>query len=142
MDQDTFTLIPGYTRLHDLAWKLIPALIAVESGGDAQCVGDGGDALGVLQIRQICVDDINRILGGHWYTHHDAIDPDVSKQICIRYLIHYGAAYEVETYGPATAEVLARIWNGGPRGWAKQSTEKYWKKVEVQLSMEEANDKN
>ncbi len=26
-------------------------------------------------------------------------------------------------------EVIARNWNGGPRGWKKKSTLKYWNKV-------------
>ena len=28
-----------------------------------------------------------------------------------------------------TNEIGARIWNGGPRGYLKDSTKKYWKKV-------------
>ena len=32
-----------------------------------------------------------------------------------------------------TYEVYARIWNGGPDGWKKRSTLKYWKKVKKEL---------
>ena len=36
------------------------------------------------------------------------------------------AKIEKETGKKPTDEVLARIWNGGPRGWKKKSTRKYW----------------
>ena len=29
----------------------------------------------------------------------------------------------------STDEVIARNWNGGPNGYKKKSTEKYWEKV-------------
>jgi len=33
------------------------------------------------------------------------------------------------------AEKVARIHNGGPRGYKKKATEKYWKKVKILLDM-------
>ena len=34
---------------------------------------------------------------------------------------------------PVTDEDRARIWNGGPNGYKKQATVKYWKKVKEHL---------
>ena len=31
-------------------------------------------------------------------------------------------------------EVIARNWNGGPKGYKSNKTEKYWNKVEQQLN--------
>ena len=35
---------------------------------------------------------------------------------------------------PVTQEDIARIHNGGPNGYKKKSTEKYWQKVKKVLS--------
>ena len=39
---------------------LISAIMAVESGGRDQAIGDGGRALGPLQIHKAVVVDVNR----------------------------------------------------------------------------------
>ena len=49
------------------------------------------------------------------------------------YLIRYGRWYEVTQGKAPTLEVLARIYNGGPSGWRKKSTEAYWKKVRKEI---------
>lgn len=100
---------------------LISALVMVESGGDPAKVGDDGKALGVLQIHEEVVQDVNRNYGTR-YRHKDVVKPGVAKRICYLYLMHYGGA-------GATAEQCARIWNGGPRGYGKAATKKYWEKV-------------
>ena len=108
--------------------KLIMALIAVESGGDDNAIGDGGKALGCLQIHAIYVRDVNRIAGTE-YTHTDAFDRVKSITMTGIYLAHYGKRYTRITGKPVTYEVLARIHNGGPDGWKKPATLKSWKKV-------------
>lgn len=100
---------------------LISALIMVESGGDPALVGDGGKALGILQIHWGVVQDVNRNYGTR-YRHKDVLVPVIARRICKLYLTHYAGA-------GATAEQCARIWNGGPRGYDKAATKKYWKKV-------------
>ena len=108
---------------------LLPALIFVESGGRADAVGDNGAAVGILQIQLICLEDVNRIWSTN-YAANDRYDRRKSAEIAILYLWHYGKAYEQKTGEPASLEVLAKIWNGGPFGYKKEATEKYWKKVE------------
>ncbi len=47
-----------------------------------------------------------------------------SKEMFFFYTDHYMKAYGLEG-----DEARARIWNGGPRGYRKDSTKKYWEKV-------------
>lgn len=107
---------------------LIPALIMVESAADPAAIGDHGQAVGVLQIHPSTVADVNRITGAA-YTLSDRLDADKSAAMCRAYLAHYGRAYQRRTGRAPNAETLARIWNGGPRGYAKTATAGYWRKV-------------
>ncbi len=68
--------------------KLIPALIAVESAGRSDAIGDGGRAVGCLQIWPIMVRDVNRIAGTA-YTLADRLDREKSIQMARIYLTHY-----------------------------------------------------
>lgn len=56
---------------------LLLAMMSVESGFNPMAVGPDGDT-GVLQIRQIYVDEVNRILGYKEYNLLDAYDVDRS----------------------------------------------------------------
>ena len=105
---------------------LIVAMMLVESGGNPNAIGDGGRALGVLQIHAGVVADVNRHHGMN-YKHEDALDPVKAKKICRLYL---------KTYAPAGAspEILARIWNGGPSGHLKPATIQYWRKVKREIT--------
>lgn len=110
--------------------ELITALIKIESGGDPQAVGDGGMAVGVLQIHPIMVTDVNRIIrqGGnfHKYTLDDRVSPIKSVSMFQIYTTHYSKG--------ASDEVIARRWNGGPKGDTKSATLPYWVKVKAELS--------
>lgn len=105
--------------------NLITALIAVESGGRDNAIGDGGRALGPLQIHQGVVLDVNRITGAS-YRHQDMTNRAKARAVCEVYLKAYGRG--------ATTEQLARRWNGGPTGDRKPATLPYWRKVEAQLN--------
>jgi hypothetical protein len=100
--------------------KLIPALIAVESSGQNNLIGDHGKAYGCLQIHQEVVNDVNRLYHLR-YTHNDCFNRDVSIRICQLYLKHYA--------NNRSDEDSARIWNGGPLGYKKSATIKYWNRV-------------
>ncbi len=108
---------------------LVAAMILVESGGDPAAVGDGGRALGVLQIHRGVVADVNRRYRTA-FRWEDAKNPDLAKEICELYLRAWAPA-------DATPEQCARIWNGGPRGHLKAGTETYWKKVEAIINERE-----
>ena len=107
--------------------NLITALITVESGGRDNAIGDGGRALGPLQIHQGVVLDVNRITGAK-YRHQDMTNRAKARAVCQKYLEHYGKG--------DTTEQLARRWNGGPQGDRKAATLPYWRKVEKELNKE------
>lgn len=105
---------------------LLAALVAVESGGNANAIGDSGQAVGVLQIHAAVVNDVNRFAGTN-YTQADAKDPEVAQWMCRTYLEHYVTADRLG-HTP-TSEDFARCWNGGPNGWRKPATLGYWARV-------------
>ena len=110
--------------------SLILILIQVESSGNDLAVGDGGKAYGCLQMHAGYVQDAAEYAGEDW-KHEDAFCRETSIDIFLAYMARY-ATYE--RLGRAvTAEDVARIHNGGPNGWKKQSTEKYWKNVQNKL---------
>jgi hypothetical protein len=104
--------------------NLITALIAVESGGRDNAIGDNGRALGPLQIHRAVVLDVNRITGSH-YRWESMTNRAQARAVCEAYLKHYGRG--------CTTEQLARRWNGGPAGDRKQATLSYWNKVSKHL---------
>ena len=113
--------------------KLLNALSIVESNNNPQAIRYGENSCGILQIRKICLDDVNRIYGTS-YKHSDAFDPASARTIAKLYLKFYCKVYEKETGFKADDEVASRIWNGGPDGWRKNSTKKYWNKVKKHLT--------
>ena len=104
---------------------LLDAIEWIESEGNLFAVGDGGKAVGAFQIHPIMVRDVNRILGHDKYSQKDRWSKAKSREICTIYLNHY---CKNKSY-----EYMARSWNGGPTGWKKDSTEKYWLKVQKRL---------
>lgn len=115
--------------------KLVDALIQVESGGSDNAIGDKhltDKAYGCLQIRKPCVDDVNKVFG----TNYKAQDCLGNRQISLYIFDRYMELYAVERKlgRPVTDEDRARIWNGGPTGWKRDSTIPYWEKVEKLLN--------
>ena len=111
--------------------RVLRAMIWVESRGDPEAVGDGGCAIGVLQIHRDYWTDAMRFLGEDW-PYQDASDPVKAAMACRAYCEHYARAYG----RPWTAETIARIHNGGPTGWKKQATIKYYLQVRVAMGTE------
>ena len=116
-----------------LILELWPAICLKESGGCWWKWNRAEDAVGIVQIRRIVVDDLNRIHGRKVYRYIDRWWPSRSKKMFIEWLGYYAAHYERMTGKPVTLEVLARMWNGGPNGWKKKGTEKYWREVKAIL---------
>lgn len=110
--------------------SLIIALITVESNGNDFEIGDGGKALGCLQMHAAYVQDAAEHAGKDW-VHEDALIRDVAVQIFMAYMDRYATAERLGR--EPTAEDIARIHNGGPNGYKKKSTVKYWVKVKKQL---------
>jgi hypothetical protein len=110
--------------------RLLPALEQVESSGNPAAIGDNGRALGILQIWDVVIADVNRAKGTR-YTHADALDPAKARAICRAYLSIYCTPRRLGRQ--PTMEDAARIWNGGPNGHRKPATVKYWQKVAARL---------
>ena len=115
---------------------LLTALIFVESRGNDSAIGDrhlvGNEAVGALQIRPIMVREVNRIcklIGSHQrFTLKDRFDRDKS--------IHMFMIWKEFHHKDSSPEKIARNWNGGPKGYKKDRTIKYWNKIEKQLNNE------
>jgi len=114
--------------------ELVNALIFIESSGNDSAIGDrhliGNEAVGALQIRPIMVREVNRIckiIGSHQhFALKDRFDRDKS--------IHMFFIWKEYHHKNDSDEVIARNWNGGPRGYKIKRTEKYWSKVAKQLN--------
>lgn len=114
--------------------ELIDALIQVESGGDDNAIGDLNlehKAYGCLQIRKPYVDDVNERFGTNYKAEDCLGNRNLSIWIFQRYMERYATAKRLGHV--PTDEDVARIHNGGPNGYKKDSTKKYWEKVKVQL---------
>jgi len=104
--------------------NLIDAIIYVESRGDTLAHNISEDAVGCLQIRPIMLREVNRLLGFQKYKLNDRWNKTKS--------IEMFNVIKDNTINP-TNEKLARNWNGGPNGYKKPSTIKYWNKVKQHL---------
>ena len=115
--------------------QFITAIIQVESRGNDSAYGDthikGGEAVGALQIRPIMVREVNRILklkrSKLRYKLKDRWDRDKSIEMFQIWKEFHHKDDDFET--------IARNWNGGPNGYKKSRTEKYWLKVEQELEI-------
>ena len=115
---------------------LLTALIFVESRGNDSAIGDrhlvGNEAVGALQIRPIMVREVNRIckiIGSHQrFALKDRFDRDKS--------VHMFLIWKEFHHKDSSPEKIARNWNGGPKGYKKNRTVKYWNKIEKQLNNE------
>ena len=108
---------------------------------DPEAVGDKhmkNKAYGLLQIRAPYLQDVNRIAGSAevrrvWgkdeLTLLDMKNKQKAEWACCVYLSHYGRVYTKKTGKVPTAEVYARIHNGGPNGWKLNDTREYAKTV-------------
>lgn len=112
---------------------LVSALILVESRGNDSAIGDrhlvGNEAIGALQIRPIMVREVNRILkiqkSDKRYKLKDRFDREKTIEM---FMIWKNFHHKDSDF-----EKIARNWNGGPSGYKKSRTEKYWVKVQKEL---------
>ncbi len=96
--------------------KIIAALIAIESGGDRLAVGDGGKAVGILQIHPIMVAEANRLLGYEEFALCDRLD--VRRSVDLAYVVLTERVRRRELQRPFTCDIeriryMAGIWNNG-----------------------------
>ena len=115
---------------------LLTALIFVESRGNDSAIGDrhlvGNEAVGALQIRPIMVKEVNRILKIQGKTERFDLKDRFDRQQSIRMFMVWKNYHHKDS----EPEVIARNWNGGPKGYKLNRTVKYWNKIEKQLNNE------
>jgi hypothetical protein len=87
--------------------------------------GDGGDAIGPLQIHRCAWEDVQ--VEGEVYEDCEGLD--YSLVVFDRYMARYATPKRIGR-AVVTDEDKARIWNGGPNGFKKDSTLGYWEKVQ------------
>ena len=110
---------------------VLAAIRIVESNDDPDAVGDGGDSIGCYQIQKCYWLDAKEFsdLGG---TYLDCYNRGYADRTVRFYMARY--ATERRLGREVTQEDIARIHNGGPNGYKKECTKKFWKKVEVVLN--------
>ena len=109
------------------AAELVDAIHQVESSGSTKTniVGDGGKAIGPLQIHKAAWIDATQYDKSIKGSYQDCYKLDYSKKVFFAYIKRYGKGKSIEQQ--------ARIWNGGPKGHLKPATIKYWNKVKKHL---------
>lgn len=118
--------------------QLIFALAIVESSLNPLAVGDNGNAVGYLQITPAVVEDVNTFYGTTYHMD-DRYDTRKSVEICKKYLKYWGEVFEKKTGSKPSAEIYAKMWNGGCYAWKKdnpkvlKNLDIYWDKVNKQL---------
>lgn len=110
------------------------AISKIESNNNPNAIGDGGLAVGVVQIHKGCLQDANEF-GKTKYNHSDCFDPEISKIIVFNYLKRYQNKHNWEF------EKMAKVHNGGcnfakKSGQAAKNLEIYWQKVKHKLNHE------
>lgn len=112
--------------------KVLLVLLTIESSNlPNPPPGDGGRAVGVLQIHPIAVREANRILGRQEFTLRDRENRTRSMQMCSVLLSYRIARYRQRT-GQSPSEIrLAESWQSGSI-W-KRASPCYQAKVRRQL---------
>ncbi len=110
---------------------ILDAIEKVETGGQrdpANAIGDGGKALGPLQIHRVYwVDAVDHdpSLVANGETYDSVRDRTYARRVVMAYWSRYAKSWDAQT--------LARIHNGGPKGHTKRATLGYWAKVKAKL---------
>ena len=145
---------------------LLDAIEWVESKGDIIATGKDGE-VGAYQIKTVYVDDVNRIalhqdltkahdvdqhgneIHSYPFSYNARTDRNISRAMVRIYLTHYIRSVQRVVTSPPNErftgwdhrklEFMARIHNGGPEGYRKESTKAYWAKVKAR--MENSHDK-
>jgi len=132
--------IQGYEKMskvkkiepEEIEFDITSALIYVESRGKDSAYNSSEDAVGCLQIRPIMVREVNRILKKTGKEERFDLEDRWDREKSLD-MFHIWREYH---HPNSTDEVIARNWNGGPNGFNKESTLKYWKKVRGRLEID------
>jgi hypothetical protein len=119
-------------EVKEIETDIISALIHVESSGNDSAYNKTEEAVGCLQIRPVMVREVNRILKKTGKEERFDLEDRWDREKSLE-MFNIWREYH---HPNSTDEVIARNWNGGPNGFNKESTLKYWKKVRGRLEIE------
>ena len=122
--------LEGSGREDSSSCRLLDAICKIESNCDSSKVGDGGDSIGAYQIQYAYWLDATEFsgIGGEY---EDVLEDEYAQKIILAYWDRYAT---IKRLGHIpTDEDRARIHNGGPNGYKKTATVKYWNKVKNEL---------
>jgi len=102
---------------------IFEATAYVESRNNPNAVNRIEQAYGIVQIRQIRLDDYFQRTGTRYYLTQMQ-DPIKAKEVFM---------YYAKQYPPEKLEQICREWNGGPKGMKYVGTKKYYEKVNNQI---------
>ncbi len=102
-------------------------MLCIVEGCDPNAVV--GDQVGILQIRPICIDQANKLVGSEKYTLDDRFDVEKSKEICTLIL-----SWQLDIHGRTVKSMpryykLAACWKYGSVANVPRKTCKYQKKI-------------
>lgn len=106
--------------------QLLDAIAQVESNCNDLAIGDSGKAIGRFQIHKSYWIDGTAYLKVSW-PYSDVKDVVKARQVVRAYLAQYATKKRLGRI--PTLEDMARIHNGGPDGYKKAATKKYWIKI-------------
>lgn len=119
-------LLAFIVRATSVPDNLLRAINQVEASGrtNGMIVGDGGKAIGPFQIHYVYWLDSG--VRGEYQDCH-------SYHYSVRVVTAYLNRYANNALIRKDYERLARVHNGGPKGYQKEGTKDYWRKVKKQL---------
>lgn len=101
--------------------QALAAILAVESGGKPDAVGDGGKAVGAYQIWPIAVHEANRIAGRKLWTVDDRRNPQLSRAMARVTLEHH---YRRGVTDPVDLACRWRNPKGDAPAWHRRKIER------------------
>lgn len=92
---------------------VIDKLEVIESGRDCSAVGDGGRALGILQVHSVMVEECNRLLGREEFSLDDRKSRERSRMMAKIFLTSQYYRWKAKYKTPPPERLLACAWNTG-----------------------------
>lgn len=108
----------------------LDALAQVESQGKDDAIGDGGKAIGRMQVWKVYWQDALAKCPKIGGSYQDCKTKTYAERIVVAYLLRYAP----NAVASKDWQKLARIHNGGPKGATKAATRGYWVKVRKALA--------
>ncbi len=104
--------------------EMLSAMRFVESRNNPLAYNRRENAVGLFQVRQLAVDDINHKFRTTYTLADFYREPRLGEWAVWAYGSKYGARTDAD---------FAMIWNGGPNGRRKKNAQLYWQKIQRRM---------